>query len=372
MSSLNMELMAIFMEKFKPLNVAIVGCGNISRGYGNSLCPRPDLVKIVGVYDIEQEKAKGFVDEYGGQVYESYETLLADEEVETVVNLTSHGAHALVSSAALEAGKHVHSEKPLASTREDGQRLLSLAEQKGVRLSCSPFTFLGEAQQTAWKAIRDGAIGKVLMAYAEMNWARIESWHPSPEPFYQKGAGPLLDVGVYALTVLTTILGPARRVLGDAAILLPERNIYQGSRKGQTYKVTTPDQATGFLDFESGARARITASFLGYSRQGGVEFHGEKGTLYLSSSHNFDADVEVRTGEQDWQKVPYVAEAFQGVEWGRALFEMAQSLRLGTPQHCTGEQAYHVLDICLSILESAEKGTAVEVQSRFTQPAPSY
>ena len=333
------------MEEFKPLNVAIVGCGNISRGYGNSLRTRPDLVNIVGVYDIEPQKAQAYADEYGGQVYLSLEALLTDEEVEAVVNLTSHGAHALVSGAALEAGKHVHSEKPLASTHEDGQRLLSLAKQNGVRLSCSPFTFLGEAQQTAWKAIRDGAIGKVLMAYAEMNWARIESWHPAPEPFYQQGAGPLLDVGVYALTVLTTILGPVRRVLGDASILLPERTIYQGPRKGQTFRVTTPDQATGFLDFESGARGRLTASFLGYSRQGGAEFHGEKGTLYLSSSHDFNAAVEVRTVEQDLQKTPYVAEPFRGVEWGRALFEMAQSLRLGTPQHCTGEQAYHVLDI---------------------------
>ena len=364
--------MAVVMAELNPLNVAIVGCGNISRGYGNSLRTRPDLVKIIGAYDIEVEKAQAFVDEYGGKTYESYESLLADDEVEAVINLTIHTAHAPVSAAALAAGKHVHSEKPLATTRAEGKNLLRLAAQQGVRLSCSPFTFLGEAQQTAWKAIRDGAIGKVLMAYAEMNWARIESWHPNPEVFYQQGAGPLLDVGVYALTVLTTILGPVQQVLGDAAILLPERNIYQGERKGQTYRVTTPDQVTGFLDFASGARSRLTASFLGYSRQGGVEFHGEKGTLYLSSSHNFNADVEVRTVEQDWQKAPSVAEPFPGVEWGRAVFEIAQSLRTGTPQHCTGEQAYHVLDVCLSILDAAEKGEAVEVQSRFTVPPPSY
>lgn len=360
------------MEKFKPLNVAIVGCGNISRGYGDSLRTRPDLVKIVGAYDIEKEKAKAFVAEYGGRVYLSLEGVLADEEVEAVVNLTSHKAHAPVSGAALEAGKHIHSEKPLACTREDGQRLLSLAKQKGVRLSCSPFTFLGEAQQTAWKAIRDGTIGEPFMAYAEMNWGRIESWHPNPEAFYQQGAGPLLDVGVYALTALTTILGPVQRVRGDAAILLPERTIYRGPQEGRTFRVTTPDQVTGFLDFESGARGTLTASFLGYSHHGGVEFHGEKGTLYLSSAHDFNATVEVRTVEQDWQKVPYVAEPFQGVEWGRAVFEMVKSLRLGTPQHCTGEQAYHVLDVCLSILESAEKGIVVEVQSRFAPPAPSY
>ena len=105
----------------------------------------------------------------------------------------------------------------------------------------------------------------------------------------------MLDVGVYALTVLTTILGPVTSVLGDAAILLPERLIPRGPKAGKTFRVTTPDQITGFLTFASGAKARVTASFLGNSRQVGVEFHGEKGTIILSGSHNFDAKVEVCT-----------------------------------------------------------------------------
>ncbi|MBM3237184.1 Gfo/Idh/MocA family oxidoreductase [Candidatus Poribacteria bacterium] len=360
------------MNDFAPLRVAIVGCGNISGGYGNSLKTKPEKVKIVGAFDVDGERARAFSQRYGGGVYKSLESLLSDPEVEAVINLTSHHAHAEVSAAALSARKHVHSEKPLAGTRADGQRLLKLARERGVRLSCSPFTFLGEAQQTAWKALREDVIGKVLIAYAEMNWARIESWHPNPEGFYQVGVGPMLDVGVYALTVLTTILGPVRRVLGVADILLPERTFYQGPRKGEKCRVTTPDQITGFLTFASSAKARLTASFLGYSRQGGIEFHGEKGTLILSSSHDFNAQVETRTVEKGvWEPVPYVVEPFRGVEWGRAMFELADSLRTGAPQRVTGEQAYHVLDICLSILDSAEQERPVEVASSFTPPPPS-
>jgi len=361
------------MSDFKPMRVAVVGCGDISRGYGKSLKTRPDRITIVGAFDLDKDKARSFVENYGGRVYNSLEDVINDADVETVVNLTAHHAHAEVSAAALSAGKNVHSEKPLAATREDGTNLLNLAEKHGVRLSCSPFTFLGEAQETARKAIRDGVIGKPLITYAEMNWARIESWHPSPEGFYQPGAGPMLDVGVYTLTVITTILGPVVSVLGDADILLPERTVGKGPKAGTTFRVTTPDQVTGFLTFASGAKARVTASFLGYSRQAGVEFHGEKGTLILSGSHNFNAKVEVRTAaDSEWRSVPYLSEPFPGVEWGLALYEMAESIRTGTPQRCTGQQAYHVLDICLSILDSAEQGKSVSVDSAFPLPPPRY
>jgi predicted dehydrogenase len=332
---------------------------------------RPDLVTITGAYDVDPRRTRAFTREFGGKSFATLDSLLADDGVEAIANLTSHGAHAQVTTAAIDAGKHVHSEKPLAANREDGRRLLQLARKAGVRLSCSPFTFLGEGQQTAWKAVREGSIGKVLIAYGEMNWRRIESWHPDPEGFYQLGAGPLLDAGVYCLTVLTTVLGPVERVQGNAGILLPERSIEQGPNKGKAFRVTTPDQVTGFLVHESGARSRLTASFLGFSHQDGIEFHGETGTVYLSTTHDFNGTVEINRGEE-WSPVPYVSPPFRGVEWGRALFDMASSLRTGSPQHCTGEHAYHVLDICLSVLDSAVDGRSVAVASSFTPPEPSH
>ena len=135
------------MGQYKPLQVAIVGCGNISRAFGASLSKRPDQVEVIGAYDLDQDKATSYVSEFGGQIYPSLEALLDDEKVEAVVNLTIHTAHAEVTAAALNAGKHVHVEKPLATNREDGQMVVDLAEAKGLRLSASPFTFLGEGQQ---------------------------------------------------------------------------------------------------------------------------------------------------------------------------------------------------------------------------------
>lgn len=358
-------------QSYEPLRVAIVGCGSISGPYGESLSTRPDLVRITGAFDVDKEKRAVFVDKYGGAAYDTLDDLLAAQDVEAVINLTAHHAHVEVSTKALQAGKHVHSEKPLAGTRDDGRKLLELAAEHGVRLSCSPFTFLGEGEQTAWKAIRDGKIGEVRLVYAEMNWNWIEAWHPDPEGFYRKGAGPMLDLGVYALTFLTTILGPVRRVTGAGGILKPERTIGSGPLAGQTFQVTTPDQVTGHLAFESGAIARLTASFYAGSHQAGVEFHGDGGALYISSPHDFDGTVDVREGRSgEWQRLPFLKEPYRGVEWGRAIFELAEVVRTGKTQMVTGAQAYHVLDICLGILESIEEGCPKDVTSCFDPPPP--
>lgn len=361
------------MPEYEPLRVAIIGCGNISNGYAGSLKTRPDRVTLLGATDVDRRAAEAFVEKHGGTAYPDLTALLSDPRVEAVINLTSHHAHAEVTCASLEAGKHVHSEKPLAGTLADGQRCVDLAARKGQRLSCSPFTFMGEAQQTLLRARNDGAIGRVLAAYSEMNWGRIERWHPNPEGFYQPGSGPLLDVGVYALTVLTSVLGPVRRVTGSAQISLPERTIGRGPRAGKTFTVTTPDQVVGGLEFVEGTLGRLTASFVvqGTRQASGTELHGETGSLILSSNHDFNARVErFDNASAEWSAVPYVAEPFPGVEWGRAVFELAESLRTGSVQHCTGAQALHVLEVCLGILQSAAEGRSVEIHSRFEPPPP--
>ena len=360
------------MAEHEPLRVAIVGCGRIAEHYSASICTRPDKVRLVGGYDVVAERSRELMDKHAGKPFDSYDALLADPDVETVLNLTIQQIHAELTEQALSAGKHVHSEKPLACNREDGMRVMQLAEDKGLRLSCAPFTFLGEAQQTFIKAHRDGCIGKPLVAYSEMNWGMVERGNPRPIPFYQKGAGPLLDVGVYALTLLTAALGPVKRVSGFAHVVQPERVIGSGPDQGKRFEVETPDQVVGGLEFECGTVGRITASFRGgQSKQAnGTEFHGERGSLVVGANAGFNAAVERYDLESDrWSPVPYVKEPFQGIEWGRAVFDLADSLRTGSPQHCTGQQAYHVLDVCLSILESAEQGRPVDVSSRFTVPS---
>jgi len=314
------------------VGVGFVGCGNISGPYADTMQKHSERLRIVGAFDINQEAAAAFAANYGCTQYGSLDELLDDEAVEVGLNLTVHLAHAGVTQTLLAGGKHVHSEKPLAATREDGQACLSLAAEKGLLLGCSPFVILGEAQQTLKRAIADGMIGEVREVYAEMNWSRIEYWHPAPAPFYGEGAGPLLDVGCYPLSVLIQILGSVRAVRAMGGVRLPERTIGSGPRAGQAFTATNPDHTVALLEFASGAHGRLTASFFAVkSAQAGIEVHGTD----------------------------------PGVEWARGLLDMASALRDGTPLTCPGEAAYHVLDISLAAFEAAETGGTVEVESTF-------
>ena len=189
------------------MKLALVGAGNIADRYAAAIGAEPEL-ELAGATDLDAARAEALVAEHGGRAYADLDAVLADDGVDTVVNLTVPQAHFEVAAAALAAGKHVHSEKPLALAYEDARRLLELAGEHGVRLSSAPTTLLGEAQQTLWKLVRDGAVGTVRAVYAEANWDRIERWHPDPRSLY--AVGPVVDVGVYPLTILTAMFGPVR------------------------------------------------------------------------------------------------------------------------------------------------------------------
>ncbi len=352
------------MEK-KPLAIAIVGCGNIAGAYAKTLQPYPQI-KLLGATDIDLKRAEEYVATYGGRVYPSLEAILEDEEVELVVNLTIHHAHAAVITQCLNAGKDVYSEKPLALTSAEAQGLVKLAKEKGRNLSCAPITILGEAQQTAWKAIRDGQLGTVRLAYADVNWGRIESWHPAPGPFY--AVGPLFDVGVYPLTILTTIFGPARNVTAFGKVLFPDRV----TKEGVPFHIETPDFAVAAIEFANGSVARLTTNFYvsHQSKQRGIEFHGDRGSLYLSDWQNFHGKVEFSTFGSNYEEVPYVKEPYHGTEWSRGVLDMADALNEGRPQRITGAQAAHVVDILCAIQDSFQQGHPVAISSDFAQPEP--
>jgi predicted dehydrogenase len=292
--------------------------------------------------------------------------MLEDDHIQLIVNLTTHHAHKEVVTRCLEAGKHVHSEKPLALSYEDAKSLVDLAQAKGLRLGCSPFTLMGEAQQTAWKVIREGRLGPVRLAYAEVNWGRIEAWHPTPKPFYDVGA--LFDVGVYPLTILTAIFGPARRVTAYGTVLYPNRV----TDHGVPFTVETPDFVVSMIELENGTLVRLTTNFYVnfFSKQIGLELHGDLASLYLTSWHNFDEPVEFAEFGKPYERVPFIHPPYKGVEWGRAVRDMAQAIIEGRPHRATGEQAAHVVEILCAASESVQSGRPVEVHSSFTPPAP--
>jgi predicted dehydrogenase len=343
--------------------VAFVGCGNIADRYVRQI--KGEGLDFVGAADALPGRAAAFVAEHGGVDYGSLEALLAADEVDVVVNLTAPQAHAEVTAAALEAGKHVHSEKPLALRHDEAQELVALAEARGVALGCAPATLLGEAQQTAWKLLREGAVGRVRVAYAEANWARIETWHPAPESLLAVGA--LVDVGVYPLSILTAIFGPARSVTAFAALLEPDRV----RRDGVRFRLETPDWITAAVELADGTVARVTATFyVGASKQRGLELHGDDGSLYLATWGEADSRLELQARGGEYEPVPLLREPFPGIPFGRAVADLAEAVRDGRPPRASGSQAAHVAEILDAAKRSYEEGGRVAITSEFEPPPP--
>ncbi len=348
-----------------PLRVGIVGCGVISRAYVETLEPYPQ-VKLLGATDVYRERAEALAASFGGTVYPTLDAMLADARIDAVVNLTIQTAHADVTQRSLVAGKHVYSEKPLALTFAEAKALVALAKRKRVRLSCAPMTFLGEAQQTAWKVVREGRLGQVRLVYADMNWGRYETWHPAPAPFYE--IGPLYDIGVYSLTVLTTLLGPVRSAVGFGNVLLKERV----TPNGALLRIVTPDFVVALVEFANNTIGRLTTTFyVGHTtKQKGLEFHGDSGSLYLGSPQHFDAALEFAEYGEDFAPVPLLRTPYRGTEWGRGLVDLADAIAEGRPHRATGEQAAHVVETMSAIATSIVTHNRVKVRSDFPPPAP--
>lgn len=345
------------------ISTAIVGCGNIAGTYVSHMQNYPQ-VDIAGFADIDQARAKAFAAEHGGTAYESLEELLADDSVELVVNLTIHHVHAQVIRQCLEAGKHVHTEKPFALSYDEARDLVALAERKGLRLSCAPINYMGEAQQTLWKLVRDGRLGTVRVAYAEVNHGRIEAWHPNPEPFYDVGA--LWDVGVYAVTLLTAMLGPVRSVTAAGDVLYPDRQ----TKEDRPFHIATPDFSVAALRFENGALGRLTSNFYVKTtkQQEMVELHGDDGSAVVGHFQNFAAPVEFAPFGQQYEKVPLVREPFKGCEYGRAIDELTQAMLENRPHRASASHAAHVIEVLQAVGASMREGHAVEVGSSFEAP----
>jgi predicted dehydrogenase len=352
------------MAAMTKMRVGLIGTGDIARPYITDLVNYPDDIEVVGVTDLDSARAEAFAEKYKTRAFATSDELL--KEIDIAVNLTSHHAHKEVTTKCLRAGKHVHSEKPLALSYEDARELVELAQECGVRLACSPFTLMGEAQQTAWKWIRDGKLGKVRVVYAEVNWGRIETWHPAPIPFYEVGA--VFDVGVYPMTILTAIFGPAKRLQASGKVVWPERV----SKDGKSFHVETPDWTVAMIEMADGTVVRLSSNFYvtQKTKQTGIEFHGDLASLYLDRWHNFDANIEFAPWGEPFQAIPYVREPFKGLPWGRAIHDMVKAIRENRPHRFTGEHAAHVTEIIAGVMKSIETNQPVELNSTFNPPAP--
>jgi predicted dehydrogenase len=296
--------------------------------------------------------------------------LLADPSIELIINLTPPTAHAEVSCAALNAGKHVYSEKPLATSRQAGAELLELAQSKGLRVGCAPDTFLGGGLQTCRKLLDDGVIGEPVAAVAVVASRGMEMWPPNPDFFYQPGGGPMFDIGPYYLTALVSMLGPVRRVTGSTRISFPERLITSQPLAGTTIKVNTPTHVTGVLDFVAGPVATVITSFDVWAASlPRIEIYGSEGTLSVPDPNTFDGPVRVKLAtDEDWQEVP-LTHGYTENSRGLGVRDMISALRENRPHRANGEMAFHVLDLMQSFEEASISGQHIEIRSRCERPA---
>jgi len=364
----------------KELGVGIIGCGNISMTYF-ALSPLFKGIKVLACADLNPEAARLRAAEYGVKA-QTIPELLANDELDVIVNLTIPAAHFEVSKAILDAGKHVYSEKPLTITLEEGKQLQALGREKGLAIGCAPDTFLGGAHQLARKFIDDGGVGRITSGTCHVMSPGMEMWHPNPGFFFLNGGGPILDLGPYYIANLVNFLGPVKRVAALTSMANPTRTITSEPLKGRSIPVETPTNIHALLEFAAGATITLSASWDVWShRHANMELYGTEGSIYVSDPNFFGGVVEASGRDKDIQPLkdwdhPFSKNNQEHPTNGpranyrtAGLADMAMALIEGRDIRCSIDRALHGVDVMTSILKSGEEGNFVATTTTCTQPA---
>ncbi|SEI15097.1 MULTISPECIES: Gfo/Idh/MocA family oxidoreductase [unclassified Leifsonia] len=350
------------------MGVGVIGAGMISDYYLENLTAFPDL-EVVAIGDIDVERARVSAEKHGVPTSGDPDAVLNHPDVELVVNLTIPAAHAPVSIAAIAAGKHVWTEKPLATDRSSGRRILEAATAAGVRVGSAPDTVLGPGFQTAKRAIEAGLIGEPLTAITGMQYQGPDWAHPNPDFLFAPGGGPLFDMGPYYFSGLIHLFGAIDAVAALGTTAFRERSIRVGPRAGDTFPVAVPTHVSVLTQFEAGQTAQSTLSFdTPLFRHGVFEVNGTEGTLVLPDPNMFSGEIHLyrpleklgMVNHQDFEVIPEV-----GVVTNRGLgvLDMARAIRTGADHIATGELGFHVLDTLVAVEEAIIRGEIVSVES---------
>jgi predicted dehydrogenase len=289
----------------RQVKVALIGCGNISEAYFAG-CPRYDILQLTACADLDPARAQAKAEKHGVRAC-SVDELLADPEIEIIINLTIPQAHAPLNERILRAGKHAYTEKPFALDGRESRRVLALARRRTLLVGSAPDTFLGGGIQTARQLLDDGVIGRPLAATAHMLCRGHESWHPAPEFYYQRGGGPMFDMGPYYITALVNLLGPVRRVSGSTKASFSHRLITSQPLAGKKVKVGVPTHYSGTLDFADGTVATVIMSFDTWPvpDQPCIVIYGSEGTMLVPDPNSFSGPVRVRRGaDKNYHEMP--------------------------------------------------------------------
>lgn len=349
------------------IKVGVIGCGDISGAYLTASQVFSNI-EIVACASRSMETAKLKAAEYNLKAM-TVDELLAYEQIQIILNLTTPQAHTEINLKALNAGKHVHCEKPLAVEKNDGKKVITLAKEKGLLVGCAPDTFLGGGHQTCRKLIDDGLIGKTIAGTAFMMLHGHESWHPNPGFYYLKGGGPMLDMGPYYLTALINMLGPVKRVSASTSMAFKERVATSEKRFGERLPVETPTHITGNVDFQNGAVVTLITSFdVWHHSNHFIEIHGTEGSLQVPDPNYFDGPVKIcRASNSSWEEVP-LSHGYTDNMRSIGVADMARAIQQKSINRCNGDLAYHVLEVMHAFLESSESGKHILIESSCEQP----
>ncbi len=363
----------------KKLGVGIVGCGNISAAYLR-LAPLFRGIEMRACADIDMTAARARAAESGVRA-SGVDELMAADDVDIVVNLTIPAAHYDISRRALEAGKHVYSEKPFVLSVAEGLDLKKIAAKKNLRVGSAPDTFLGGAHQLARHIVDSGAVGRITSGTCFVMNHGMEHWHPNPDFFFKAGGGPILDIGPYYIANLVQLIGPIRRVAALSSVPAKERTITSQPRAGQTVSVETPTTILALLHFENGAVVSLNASWDVWTHgHSPIELYGEDGSLFVPDPNFFGGDVRYTTKDKPVKKAPKWEHPFavhnQDHPRGplanyraSGLADMAVAIREGRPHRCSLEASLHAIEVMTSILKSGETGRFVETKTTCERPA---
>jgi predicted dehydrogenase len=375
----------------KVFNVGLVGCGHISETYFRAE-KYFNNIKIVKCADINNNAAEKCAKENKIKL-STIDNIFKDKEIEIILNLTIPKAHFEVSEKALLSGKHSYSEKPLCINFEDGKKLLELSKKKNLYLGSAPDTVLGAGIQKSKELIDSGLVGKINLGNAIFAYPGVQSYHPSPEPWFAVNeGGPVIDMGPYYITALVTLLGPVKSVTSKSKKVFTERVIGIGPRKGKEFKVQCETTYVSTLEFKSNSLIQMTLSFdVKDHKRNHIELYGDKGSIIVPDPNMFGGSVftclelggewtEHETHNLELGKINIKNQSSRANESptnanyrGAGLSEMAYSIENENIHMCNGELSLHVLDVIQSIMRSAKNektellSTECNISKLYTQ-----
>jgi len=341
------------------LGIGVIGCGSVFAGPYAAMIEHlrsRDRVHVSAVYDVDERRRRGAAARYEvDPELSGPEAVIVHDDVDVVLVLTSMNEHGTLAREALTAGKHVLVEKPMAKSLAQDAELVDLGRRGPAQLVCAPHTVLSPTFRAVHEAVRGGAVGRLLTARARYGWAG--PWWS--EWFYRPGGGSLFDLGVYNVTSLCALFGPARRVTAMVGVAIPERTV-----NGRPIRVEADDNAHVLLDFGASRFAVVTTGFTMHKyRSPAIEVYGEEGTIQLLGDDWAPEGWELwRDDEGAWRVYPESDPQWQWTEGLRHLVDCVEAAR---PTITRPEHAYHALEIVLAAQAAGRDGAAREIESDF-------